>query len=220
MKLKFNYLMVITLLFTVTIVMLVKSNVSSTDQLRLDELKISQLQKNIELLENENTALTIKLNNSAMKPVAVLEPVVNNELIDKLEKTSVEVISKNVISDTELQNQSNLSMPAEDHYAANAAAINAPATVDGFVDINKAFNGIDPASEVQQEIYSSFKYEIDGYNFNERFDFRGFLSDTRFGQLHASLGAKLLDYVDQKLAGIKLLQDSDPDVLTQAEQAD
>ncbi len=216
MNIKFNYFLVIALIFTITIVMLVRNNLSSTDKLRLDELKIVQLQKNIDLLEKENTVLTVKLSNTAEKKVVKVEPIVNN---NSESENNAEAITENDMLDTKLAAQAD-SMPAEDYLAANAAAINAPAPVDGFVDINKPFNGIDPASETQQEIYSSFKYEIDGYNFNERFDFRGFLSDARFGQLHASLGAKLLDYVDQKLVGIKLLQDSNPDALTQAELSD
>ncbi|VAW94748.1 hypothetical protein MNBD_GAMMA22-1630 [hydrothermal vent metagenome] len=209
MKINFNYIFVIALVFIVIVVMLVKSNLSNSEKLRTEENKISQLQKNIELLENENTVLAVKLKNSVMadEKFNKSELAKVNPMIEKSKPSSKELAVAPVLRN-------------EDNIEAHVAAAKTTSYVDSYVDINKPFNGVDPVSDEQQALYTSFKYEIDGYNFNERFDYRGFMSDARFGQLHASLGSKLLDYVDQKIAGIQLLQDSNPNALTQAEQAE
>lgn len=94
----------------------------------------------------------------------------------------------------------------EDHDAiAEVASVAEDRDAAGVVDIAR----IDPESPDQQTVFRQFRTEIENYDYNERFDIQGFLSDPRLRQLDASLGGKLIDYVQTRLKGIRLMQNQD-----------
>lgn len=58
----------------------------------------------------------------------------------------------------------------------------------------------------QEVIHAKLVEEIKYYDYNERFDLKGFLEDERMSQLDADLGSQLIDFVFNQLQGIPLMQ--------------
>ncbi len=163
------------------------SNKKSTvmNVLEHQQFVTEKLQKTISKLNDENRALKEELKISKQYPI-----ILNSETALSLNRLAEE-------SEIKINSDKNdlVEIPSvEEDYST--------------VDINAPFNGVDPLSDKQNKKYTEFKQDIDNYEFNERFDMQGFLSDPRFRELHASLGVKLQDYVDKKLEGVALMQDN------------
>ncbi len=189
-------LVVITLIIGVSFYVISNNDSNAMTSLEYVKFDIEKLQEKILYLNQENRTLNENLKISKQQTINLITDVkmLEGKLKSNLENNDIEsgdeidVVIKNTDSN------SNKITDKENDFNT--------------VDINKPFNGVDPASDKQMKKYSEFKHDIDGYEFNERFDMQGFLSDPRFVELHASLGVKLLDYVDKKLEGVALMQDN------------
>lgn len=172
------------------------------DSLKHEKLLTAELKNNITLLNNENSVLTRKLSTQLQTNVMTqLEKKSPEQSLD--ESFTKQSVDKNTIDKVAIEN--NNMLPGTNLATTFQKGVKEDNRV---VDINAPFNGIDPASEGQQQKYSTFRKEIENYQFNERFDLRGFMSDPRFSELHASLGVKIMDYVDKQLNGVALMQDN------------
>jgi len=219
MKINNNYLVGLGIVVVITLTTVINTQFLNNEKDRLDENNITQLEKNILLIESENSILNKKIKsledenisrNSKQSEISVTTKKVDKQAESDFHE-SVHA-DENNDQDTELTKSDEHGL---NHDNVDTAGIEE--NINDAVDITKPFNGIDPASTKQQDLYTSFKYEIDGYNYNERFDMKSFLSDPRFSELHASLGVKLLDYVDAKLTGVSLLQHTDPDFVAETD---